>query len=136
MKIVFVVIAVLAMLFFLGCTQTNTQANNNPVSSDGGTTAGTVTPTDSNNPLAGLTHNVRIANMNFYPADITINVGDTVAWRNEDSLSHTVTSDIPGSFGSGTLGLGIIYEHKFTSPGTFGYHCSFHPNMTGRVIVK
>jgi len=132
-KTLFAVILVFALLFSLGCIQTNNQADTTPTSGD--TNYGTISPTDSNNPLAGLTHNVRIANLNFNPTDITINVGDTVSWRNEDSSTHTVTSNT-GSFGSGEMGLGIIYEHKFTLPGTYEYHCTFHAGMNGRVIVK
>jgi len=35
-----------------------------------------------------------------------------------------------GNFSAGT------YSHKFTTAGTYLYHCSLHPNMQGTVIVS
>jgi plastocyanin len=60
--------------------------------------------------------------------------GTTVTWTNQDAMAHTVTAD-DGSWGSGPLGPGTTYSHVFTSPGTYTYHCAFHPFMTGTVMV-
>ena len=54
-------------------------------------------------------HDVRIKDLKFVPADITINVGDTVIWTKEDSIAHTVTSE-DASFDSGRLGQGQSYS--------------------------
>ena len=45
---------------------------------------------------------VSIANMAFSPTTIKVSLGDTVTWKNNDSTSHTSTSD-QGFWSSGTL---------------------------------
>ena len=74
-----------------------------------------------------------ISNYKFTPAEITINKGETVTWTNQDSIQHTVTGD---SFDSGLFGKNQSYTHTFNETGTFNYHCTPHPYMTGEVIVK
>ncbi|MFA6065135.1 MAG: plastocyanin/azurin family copper-binding protein [archaeon] len=139
-KTIFAIILVFILVSSFGCTQANTQNNTgnnnqNNTGTSADTNYGTVTQTDTNNPSAGLTHNVRIANLNFNPTDITINVGDTVSWRNEDAAAHSVTSNT-GFFDSGAMAQGVIFEQEFTFPGTYDYHCTFHAGMNGRVIVQ
>ena len=81
------------------------------------------------------THYIDIQNYAFSPSTITINVGDTIVWTNYDAASHTVTSD-DGIFNSGSITQGNTWSYTFTNAGTFGYHCSPHPGMTGTVIVQ
>jgi plastocyanin len=61
--------------------------------------------------------------------------GATVTWTNTDSAPHTVTAD-GGAFSSATLADGSTFSHRFTTTGTFAYHCAIHPSMTGTVIVS
>lgn len=72
----------------------------------------------------------------FKKQELTIAVGTTVRWENKDSMSHTVTSDSGNTLDSTTLSTGETYEHTFNETGTFDYHCSIHPSMTGTIIVK
>ena len=78
---------------------------------------------------------VSIANFAFSPASLTVHVGDTVTWSNNDSVSHTTTSDT-GIWDSGPLRPGASFSFTFTSAGTFGYHCMIHPFMVGAVVVQ
>ena len=73
--------------------------------------------------------------MTYSPAVITIASGQTVTWVNQDSMSHTVTSDT-GIWDSGEIPPGGSYSRTFSSSGSFPYHCSFHPGMTGSVSVS
>jgi plastocyanin len=72
---------------------------------------------------------------------ITVSVGTTVRWTNLDYTYHTVTSDT-GLFDSSSLSpaegelINASFSYTFTEPGTFNYHCSIHPDMTGVVIVE
>ena len=81
-------------------------------------------------------------NQCFIPADVTISVGDTVTWSNDDTAAHTVTSGTPGSdsvgvdFDSSLFMAGTIFEHTFDEAGEFDYFCMVHPWMTGRVQVN
>jgi plastocyanin len=78
---------------------------------------------------------VYIQNLAFSPSTITVSVNTTVIWTNFDQVAHTVTSDT-GLFDSGNIASSNTYSFKFTSAGTFTYHCKIHPSMTGTVIVN
>jgi plastocyanin len=82
-------------------------------------------------------HVVIIHGYAFMPRRLVINAGDKVLWINQDSDTHTVTSDGNASIAlrSRPLGSGARYTMKFSRPGTFHYHCEFHPFMRGIVQV-
>jgi nitrite reductase (NO-forming) len=71
----------------------------------------------------------------FVPQFISMPIESTVSWTNDDSIQHTITSDEEGLFVSGLLSPGDTFDNTFDTPGEFGYHCSIHPWMTGRVMV-
>jgi plastocyanin len=80
---------------------------------------------------------VNIVNFTFNPSPLTIPVGTTVVWTNQDTAPHTATSD-PGSaftFDTGNLQKGQSGRVTFNTAGTFTYFCKVHPNMHGTVIV-
>jgi plastocyanin len=81
------------------------------------------------NPTPTPTHLVTIQNFAFSPATMNIAPGDTVTWRNDDSVPHTVTSDAGSELSSPTLGQGQTYQHVFASAGSFFYHCTIHSTM-------
>ncbi len=75
-----------------------------------------------------------IADFSFRPRTVTIVVGGTVVWSQEDSAPHTVTSD-DFIFDSGTMAEGGDFQFTFDTPGTFTYYCEIHPRMTGVIEV-
>jgi plastocyanin len=77
---------------------------------------------------------VMIKDFAFSPGSLTIPVGATVIWRNNDGAAHTATSTSPG-FDSGNLDNGAHFSFTFLKPGTYAYVCSYHPNMTGQITV-
>ena len=77
---------------------------------------------------------VSIKDFSFEPGSISVAVGSTVTWTNNDTTSHTVTAD-DGSFDAGTLAPGATFSHTFDTPGTFSYHCNIHPSMTATITV-
>ena len=83
---------------------------------------------------AATTVNVAIQSNSFSPAQVTINVGDTVTWTNSDSTVHNTISNT-GLWNSGTMGSGATFSHTFNQAGTFDYSCTIH-GFTGRVIVQ
>ena len=76
---------------------------------------------------------VSMRNMQFSPKTLRVKKGTVVEWTNDDIVPHTVTS---ASFDSGSLGPGKSWRHMFTEAGQARYVCTFHPTMTGVVIVK
>jgi amicyanin len=72
----------------------------------------------------------------FHPAEIRIRVGTVVTWTNSDVVAHTATATNPqGAFNSGNLNHGQSYSFTFDTAGTYDYFCSYHPFMTGKIIV-
>ncbi len=80
-------------------------------------------------------HDVSIANFAYSPATLTIAVGDTVLWTNNQNVQHTVTSDT-GTELSGDLAAGATYQHIFGTANVYPYHCAIHPTMHGSVTVQ
>ena len=87
----------------------------------------------------------------YDPPVISISVGDSIIWYNDDREGHTVTSgEGSGRFGwmsdnfgtpddkydSGRFMPGESWSYKFEEAGTFAYFCTIHPWMEGVVIVE
>jgi plastocyanin len=81
-----------------------------------------------------VTHTVTIDGARFSPADLSLNVGDSVVWVNKDILAHTATTSTPG-FDSKVIQPGKSWRHTLRRKGEFPYACVFHP-MNGILRVK
>jgi MYXO-CTERM domain-containing protein len=77
---------------------------------------------------------VTIASFAFSPQTVTVAVGDSVTWTNNDGTGHTATAD-DGSFDTGTIAGGASESATFTTAGTVAYHCTIHAAMTGTIVV-
>jgi len=95
--------------------------------------AGAATTASAAPAAAGPT--VKIDNFVFGPEALTVTVGTTVTWINQDDIPHTVVAN-DKSFKSKVLDSDERFSFTFTKPGEFGYFCSLHPHMVGKVIVK
>jgi plastocyanin len=87
----------------------------------------------------------------FEPATIHIKAGQTVAFRNNAVITHTVTDDPKlamdpkdasgpagaAIFNSGDIPPGQVFTQTFTVPGTYVYFCMHHEDdgMVATVIV-
>ncbi|MEM9556761.1 MAG: plastocyanin/azurin family copper-binding protein [Acidobacteriota bacterium] len=92
--------------------------------------------------LAGVApaaeHTIVTNGTTFVPADLTIQAGDTVIWRNEDGGSHNVVSD-DALFTSGPPSTDLWeFRYTFSKGGVYGYHCEVHQaaGMTGTITVE
>ncbi|HEX2125874.1 MAG TPA: plastocyanin/azurin family copper-binding protein [Thermoleophilaceae bacterium] len=77
------------------------------------------------------------SNSVFDPASVTVNVDDTVTWRNDGGI-HNVSFD-DGSYTQPAQPNGTPWtvSRQFKAPGTFKYHCDFHgSSMSGTVVVQ
>jgi plastocyanin len=81
---------------------------------------------------------VTIDNYQFAPATLTVAVGSSITWTNHDSDIHSVAADDgdPVMFKSAGLDTDDKYSFTFTKPGTYLYHCTLHPHMTGKIVVQ
>ena len=81
-------------------------------------------------------YTIAIKDYAFAQKSLTVNVGDTVKWTNEDTAPHTVTTTSgPASFDSGNLSKGQSFSYTFTKAGTYDYYCAVHPDMTAEITV-
>jgi plastocyanin len=78
---------------------------------------------------------VHIKNFAYVPSSVTVKVGQSVAWVNDDATPHTVTA-VDVSFDSGNLDENNGFKHTFVKAGTYPYICTYHSYMKGTVIVK
>jgi plastocyanin len=78
---------------------------------------------------------VEIKGFAFAPASLTVSVGSTVTWTNQDSPAHTVTAD-DASFDSKQISNGASFKQTFAKAGTFTYHCAIHTSMKGTIVVQ
>jgi len=90
------------------------------------------------NPLTNTEANgtiVSIKNFVFNPQTLKIKIGTKVTWVNNDSVSHTVTSDSDNILNSPVLSPGQSFSFTFTDSGSTNYHCTIHPAMKGLIII-
>lgn len=94
---------------------------------------------------AQTTADVAVVDSAFQPSEVEVEAGGTVTWTQTGNLPHSVTAD-DGSFdshpdcGSDCMGQGDTFQHTFSEPGTYAYHCKIHGGpggvgMAGTVVV-
>jgi plastocyanin len=77
---------------------------------------------------------VSISGFQFRPAELSVAVGDTVTWVNEDPLRHTTTAD-SAAWASSELEQGHRFVLVAKRSGRFPYHCAAHPAMRAALVV-
>ena len=70
----------------------------------------------------------------YNPDKITVKVGDTVTFKNDDSFAHTFTAD-KGEFDSNNVDGGGSFQFTTDKAGTIAFHCKIHSNMHGTITV-
>lgn len=80
-------------------------------------------------------HDIEISALRFEPAELTVEVGDTVVWTNRDLVPHTATGR-SGTFDSENMDRGDVFSTVFEEEGTVYYLCDYHPTMTGTILVR
>ncbi len=71
---------------------------------------------------------------------VVVGINNTVRWDQEDLIPHTVTSgSVPEGakgFDSKNMEKGDSFTVTLAVPGTYAYHCVYHPGwMKGKIIV-
>lgn len=112
---------------FIGCQSQNEQTAAEP-------TAETGAEPEQQQTTRPKTDTVVIYQMQFQPANLTVNKGDTVIWINKDMVAHNVTEDPAGSVKSDTLNIGDSF--KLVPDHSFNYICSIHPTMKAQLTVN
>ena len=120
--VVLTIVFVTAMLLLVSC------------SSGPQTPAGEVMQTPA--PNGPQTHAIEIRALKFQPGVLTVNVGDTLEWKNDDIVPHTATSTESKGFDSGSIAVGGSWKYVASKKGTYFYNCTLHPNMRAKLVVQ
>jgi plastocyanin len=94
---------------------------------------------------------INLSSLMFNPSTTTVQVGTTVTWRNDEPITHTVTSgryegvdrttglrseQYPdGKFNTKLGGKGKTFSFTFTKPGSYTYYCDIHQGMNATIVV-
>ena len=81
-------------------------------------------------------HTITIKDFKFVPESLTVNVGDTVVWKNEDVAPHTATAKGKNAFDSGNLDSGASWSYTVKKKGNYPYYCAYHLSMKGKLVAK
>lgn len=71
-----------------------------------------------------------------YAVPPSVAPGATITVMNADSTAHTVTADGAGGFDVKVDGSGTATFTAPSKPGSYPFHCTFHSNMHGILVVK
>lgn len=142
-KTLIVPVVMTLALIGAGCNSSATNTNSAVTTNSTTTTTNTNTKVATNTTVAAnvpatpvnevTTAAVTIKSFAFSPATLTVKAGTTVTWTNQDSATHDVKGD---AFASEPLSQGETFSFTFDKAGSYDYICSFHPSMTGKIIVE
>jgi len=121
-----------AALVAAGCGSSNKSSSSSSSSPAPATTTSSSTSGGTAAPSSGKTVTIDMKNIQFNPKTVTVKVGTTVKWVNQDSAPHNVTG---GPLHSPTFGNGGSFTYKAAKAGKISYVCTIHPGMTATLNV-
>ena len=84
-------------------------------------------------PTSGSGETVEMVGACFTPTTLRIDPGATVTFVNRDPMTHDVTANGWGRFEPMTEG--DAFTVAFDEAGIYPYACTYHPGMTGAIVV-
>ncbi len=77
----------------------------------------------------------------YSPTFVNIRTGTPISWDNPTAAIHSITHDdckngVQCAFDSGPLGQNRTFTLTNLPPGSYPYHCTFHPIMRGILVVQ
>jgi plastocyanin len=84
-------------------------------------------------PTQGQGDTVEMVKACFTPSILRVAPGTEVTFANKDPLVHNVSSNGWGQFDD--MIQGETFTARFAQPGVYPFACTYHPGMTGAVVV-
>ena len=125
-----IVPAAVLLALIIGCGGGNSPAPSTP--------SPTPTPTPSATTAATITIQTSARTLGmaaFVPNPVNVSQGGVITWSNTDSTTHDMVSDT-GVWDSGRIAPNGNFNFTFAAKGSYPYHCSIHPSMTGTIVVQ
>lgn len=85
--------------------------------------------------VSAATTNVSITSTGFLPEDVTVEVGDTIIWSNEDTIDHEAMDDLV-EWETGLIAPGATGSVIFDTAGTYTYSDTVDVSLVGTVTVQ
>lgn len=83
---------------------------------------------------------VHLQNTQINPTQLDIHLGQSVTWTNDDQVTYTLLSGIPGQpngvFKSDPIPPGGTFNFKFEAGGSYTYYVDQYPTMVGQINVS
>ena len=145
--------AALALMVLAGCGSSSTGAPSNPATGAATSSTASTTPADTSSSTSATSTSATSAtspgSSSAPQATVTIHIsayqytfpasvapGATVSVMNMDDVNHTVTADTGAAFDlKATGGMTTTFVAP-TTPGSYPFHCTYHANMHGVLVVK
>ncbi len=123
-----ILIVVAGVVAAAACSDNNTPTAPNPSPMPSPSPTATPAAADVTITIKGMN-----GDQSYSPNPAAVKAGQSVSWTNNDSITHTATGTgwDTGQVAPGQTSAPI----KFSTAGTFDYHCSIHPSMVGRLNV-
>jgi plastocyanin len=99
-----------------------------------GVASGVALATAGGHRLRGHGAEIEAHDFAFHPGKITVARGTRITIANHDSTTHTATS--PGSFDTGRIKPGHAASVTLRKAGVYAFHCTIHPFMHGKIVVR
>jgi plastocyanin len=77
---------------------------------------------------------VTIRGFAYHPPTLRVRRGTKVVFANRDRVPHTATRG--GSFDTGRIRPGHSAVVKLKRAGVYAYHCTIHPFMHSKIVVR
>jgi len=101
--------------------------------------SGEATPTNAAAPPPAPATGSRVAvamhDVAFRSHDVSVRLGQTIVWTNQDRVPHDVVAISGARFDSGNLNAGGSFEYRPTAAGKIAYVCTLHQGMDGTITV-
>lgn len=101
-----------------------------------GSSSSSTSPTTGGSTSSGTLVTIFITNGVFSPNPLTVQVGQRVNWKNNDTFAHTATSD--GRFNTGSIAPTSAADDPvmMSAAGTLNFHCTIHAGENGSIVVQ
>jgi plastocyanin len=123
------VVAALCAVGLVACGSSGSSSSSDSTSSSSSSSSSGSASSDAGSSEATIT----IKSFEFQIPD-SVSPGATITVDNQDGTAHTVTSD-DDEFDD-TANAGTSTFTAPTKPGSYPFHCQFHPQMVGTLVVK
>lgn len=95
----------------------------------------TTGPGEQNEFVATEDNTIVADGLSFDPDELTVKVGEAVAFENHDDIAHTFTAD-DALFDSREVDPDGRYGFTMPRAGEVPFHCEIHPQMKGTITVE